>query len=131
MPIIYPSNLKSRSPAECCMHQLDNPTVERADIAGLTCGVLVFLGILSIVIGSSSCRKGSTEGPTVLDNRPISASIAEADGLYAQRGDLVKVREALIALRQAMAGHPADYDLAWRVAKFNYYLGSHTTEEGE
>jgi len=93
--------------------------------------MLVFLGIVTLLIGGSSCRKGAAEGPIVLENRPVSASIAEADGLYAQRGDLMKVREALIALRQAMAAHPADYDIAWRVAKFNYYLGAHTTDEGE
>jgi len=113
------------------MDWLDNSRIEKIGFGGSTSHMLVFLGILSVVIGISSCRKNSSEGPTALENRPISASIAEADGLYAQRTDLVKVREALIALRQAMAAHPADYDIAWRVAKFNYYLGSHTTDQGE
>src|SRR5438132_1398396 len=108
MATIYLSNLKSKSPKKRCIHQLDNSRVEKFGLAGSTCQMLVFLGILSLLTGSSSCRKGSAERPMVLENRPISASIAESDGLYAQRADLMKVREALIALRQAMAAHPAD-----------------------
>ena len=66
-----------------------------------------------------------------MENRPVSASIAEADGLYSQRGDLTKVRQALVALRQALAAHNGDYGIAWRLAKFNYYLGSHSTDQDE
>jgi tetratricopeptide (TPR) repeat protein len=43
----------------------------------------------------------------------------------------MKVRQALIALRQATAENPTNYELAWRVAKYNYYLGSHTPDESE
>jgi tetratricopeptide (TPR) repeat protein len=57
--------------------------------------------------------------------------ITEADTLYAQRTDLVKVRQAIVALRQAQADDSTNYDLAWRLAKYNYYLGSHTPESTE
>lgn len=92
---------------------------------------LIFVSICAIMAGSSSCRKGSAEEPLATENRPVSVFLAEADALYSQRADLTKVRQALITLRQAMAAHPADYDVAWRVAKFNYYLGSHTTDKDE
>jgi tetratricopeptide (TPR) repeat protein len=44
---------------------------------------------------------------------------------------LVKVRQAVVALRQAEADHPSDYDIAWRLAKYNYYLGAHSPEPSE
>ena len=91
----------------------------------------VFLVILAVTIGSGSCRKAATApsegGPT----RPAAEAIAEADQLYAGRADLVKVRQAVVALRQAQADHPSDYDIAWRLAKYNYYLGAHSPEPSE
>lgn len=43
----------------------------------------------------------------------------------------MKVRQGIVALRQAQAGDQSNYELAWRLAKFNYYLGAHTPEPTE
>ena len=43
----------------------------------------------------------------------------------------MKVRQALIAVRQGAAGDPTNYELAWRAARLNYYLGSHTSDDSE
>jgi len=58
-------------------------------------------------------------------------SIAEADRLYVERTDLMKVRQGIVSLRQAQADDQSNYDLAWRLAKFNYYLGAHSPESYE
>src|SRR5690349_5005473 len=74
----------------------------------ILCGALVFVGM--------SCRKATTATYDRVSVRPTAESIAEADKLYAGRDDLVKVRQAIVALRQAQADDPANYDLAWRLA---------------
>lgn len=51
--------------------------------------------------------------------------------LYSGREDLTKIRQALVVLRQAQATEPTNYELAWRLAKFNYYLGSHSPNDAE
>ena len=43
----------------------------------------------------------------------------------------MKVRQGLIVLRQASTASPSDYEIAWRLAKFNYFLGKHTTDDTE
>jgi len=43
----------------------------------------------------------------------------------------MKVRQGLIVLRQASTANPSDYEIAWRLAKFNYFLGKHTTDDTE
>ena len=63
--------------------------------------------------------------------RPSSEAIAEADRLYQGRADLMKVRQAIVTLRQAQADDPTNYDIAWRLAEFNYFLGSHSSDSGE
>jgi len=63
--------------------------------------------------------------------RPSSEAIAEANGLYEGRADLMKVRQAIVTLRQAQAGDPTNYEIAWRLAESNYFLGSHSSDSGE
>jgi len=93
--------------------------------------IRIFVAILAVSIASVSCRKAATAPLEVGPVRPAKEAITQADQFYAGRADLVKVRQAVVALRQAQADHPSDYDIAWRLAKYNYYLGAHTPEPRE
>ena len=86
---------------------------------------------LAIPAVSISCQKAATGSYERVAARPSSEAIAEADKFYAERADLVKVRQGIVSLRQAQADDPANYDLAWRLAKFNYYLGAHSPNSNE
>ena len=92
-------------------------------------GLLVL--VLTVATIGVSCRKAATAPGDRAVVRPAAAAIAEADQLYAGRADLVKIRRGVVALRQAQAEDQSNYDLAWRLAKFNYYLGAHSPEPTE
>jgi tetratricopeptide (TPR) repeat protein len=89
------------------------------------------LAAVSLLFGATSCRKETAASTDNSPARPTADVITEVDTLYAGRGDLTKVRQGLIALRHSQATEAGNYDLAWRLAKFNYYLGSHTTDATE
>jgi tetratricopeptide (TPR) repeat protein len=96
---------------------------------GSKLGLLVL--VMAVAAGGISCRKeapASGDRPAV---RPAAEAIAEADELYAGRADLVKIRRGVVALRQAQAEDQTNYDLAWRLAELNYYLGAHSPEPTE
>ncbi|MDX6305268.1 MAG: hypothetical protein QOI77_2237 [Blastocatellia bacterium] len=93
-----------------------------------TAVLLLLIALASLAI---SCRKGATATGETTVMRPAGDAIAQADQLFGGRADLVKVRQAVIALRQAQAEDQGNYELAWRLAKFNYYLGDHTPDTGE
>jgi tetratricopeptide (TPR) repeat protein len=78
-----------------------------------------------------SCRKAVNSSPDQVAARPGTDAISDADQLYAGRADLMKVRQGLVALRRAQAEDQANYELAWRLAKFNYYLGAHSPDSSE
>jgi tetratricopeptide (TPR) repeat protein len=78
----------------------------------------------------STAEKGTNEAATPA-SRPPAELVAQADQLYAQREDMARVREGLAKLRGARAADPNNYEAAWRLAKFNYYLGDNTTNAGE
>ena len=52
--------------------------------------------------------------------------VARADQFYAQREDLKQLQQGIVLLREAVTGDPNNYDANWRLAKFNYYLATHT-----
>lgn len=91
----------------------------------------LFVLLIAVAAVGISCGKAASvpgdSGPV----RPAAEAIAEADRLYAGRADLVKVRQGVLALRQAQGEDQANYELAWRLAKFNYYLGAHSPEATE
>jgi tetratricopeptide (TPR) repeat protein len=70
--------------------------------------------------------------------RPVDASaesvnlselFAHADQLYAQRESVERVREAVAVMRRARASDFGNYEAAWKLAKFDYYLGEREKEE--
>jgi tetratricopeptide (TPR) repeat protein len=91
--------------------------------------------VLAIAVGvaatSLGCRKTATEAPPPPSDKTVAQLIGQADQLYAQRADVVKPRQGLIILRQAMASDSTNYEVAWRLAKFNYYVGSHISGKAE
>src|SRR6476659_11226838 len=113
------------------MRELYNIGTVRAVSTETLSKCAVCMALIVLCAAAISCRKAATATVYSVGTRPTKEAITEADGLYAQRTDVVKVRQAIVALRQAQADDSTNYDLAWRLAKYNYYLGSHTTESTE
>ncbi len=93
------------------------------------------LGLLAILLivmtASMACRKAPVQGDEASAMRPTAGAVTEAEQLYVGRTDVVKVRQGLVVLRQAQASDQGNYELAWRLAKFNYYLGAHSPDSSE
>jgi len=105
------------------------PNGSNSDENGRKTGLLILVIVVAAL--GVSCQKAGTVSADRAAVRPATEAIAEADHLYAGRADLVNVRRGVVALRQAQAEDQANYELAWRLAKFNYYLGAHTPEPTE
>jgi len=90
--------------------------------------------VVGAVLTGVACRKKEAltqEKQLALDVRSAVEKTRQADALYDQREDLSKVREGLTLLRQAQLEDSGSYEVAWRLSKFDYYLGAHTTDEDE
>ncbi|PWT81785.1 MAG: hypothetical protein C5B44_03220 [Acidobacteria bacterium] len=89
------------------------------------------MGLVTLLSLVGSCRKPAVPTNQAAvdsgDAQASASSIAEADQLYAQRGDLAKARMAVAALRQARTADYGNYEAAWKLARADYYLGSHTS----
>ena len=93
--------------------------------------IKLLLAFGALILATTSCRRAAS-APPVSAPQPATADVVrQADDLYSGREDLLKVRQAIIALQQAQASAPTNYELAWRLSKFNYYLGSHSPDAVE
>ncbi len=91
----------------------------------------LLLVVIALPLAAISCRKEVEASAELGPARAAAVVISEVDALYAGRENLLKVRQGLLVLRQAQAIEAGNYDLAWRLAKFNYYLGSHSADTSE
>lgn len=81
---------------------------------------------------ATSCNHGGppAESPQA-DSASAAEEIAQADQLYGQRDDLMQVRRGIVELRQALTTDPGNYEAAWKLSKFNYYLATHSADTKE
>lgn len=89
------------------------------------------LSIIAITVLSISCGSRSSSELPEASGTSSAEEIAKAEQFYEQRQDLMRVREGIVALRQAVTIDPGSYEGAWRLAKFNYYLATHTDHGDE
>src|SRR5262245_45125778 len=92
----------------------------------------VYLCTATLLFSAIGCGKSAGVAVPAPPAPPVAADPkAQADDFYAQRADVMKVRQAIIVLRQAFTANPADYEIAWRLARANYYLGTHSPDDTE
>jgi len=97
--------------------------IQRYIICAFAIGLLLF---------ATSCDDGGpTDESPAADSASAAEEITQADQLYGQRGDLMQLRRGIVALRQALTNDPGNYDAAWKLSKFNYYLATHTDDTKE
>src|ERR1051325_6071927 len=91
------------------------------------------VGAISIclLLLATSCNHGLPAESPATDSASAAEDIATADQLYGQRADLMQLRRGIVSLRQALTKDPGNYDAAWKLSKFNYYLATHTDNPSE
>ncbi len=87
------------------------------------------LTVVSLLFATVSCRSHSKAAAPSADNRSTASDIAQADQFYRDREDLTRLEQGIVLLRQAVTADPNSYDANWRLAKFDYYLATHTDGE--
>ena len=90
-----------------------------------------YLALAGILVALASCGSRSPSDSNPPPTTSAADDIAHAEQLYAQRQDLMRIREAIVYLRQATTKDPGNYGASWLLAKYNYYLASHTDDSNE
>lgn len=96
----------------------------------------IFLCLFVAAFVLSSCSNNgdsqtTSEHTTNAINAATVDAIKKSDELYKQREDVAKVREAINLLRAARAEDPNNFDAAWKLSQYCYFLGTHTEDKEE
>jgi tetratricopeptide (TPR) repeat protein len=99
--------------------------------APIICRQIVFPVIVGLLCVTASCKSPSNAEAPASTTQSATEYVAQAEQLYGQREDLNRLRQGIIMLRQARTADPGDYDATWKLAKYNYYLATHTDNSDE
>jgi tetratricopeptide (TPR) repeat protein len=92
----------------------------------------IFAGVsICLLLLATSCNERMHDESPAADTASAAGDVASADQLYNQREDLMQLRRGIVSLRQALTKDAANYDAAWKLSKFNYYLATHTDDSNE
>ncbi len=77
----------------------------------------------------AGCSGNHSEDAAVGETVPATELVAQADALYKERDDSAKLRDGLQLLRRARVADGSNYEAAWKLGKFNYFMGDNTKDE--
>jgi len=92
-----------------------------------------FITIALVCFSLVSCaRKTATEpAPTAANPASIGETVTKCDALFKDREDAAKLREAVKQLAAVRNPDDRNFEVEWKFAKFNYFLGRRLTDEKE
>ena len=81
--------------------------------------------VICVTAGCNSHSDDAAVGETV----SATELVAQAGALYKERDDPTKLRDSLQLLRRARVADGNNYEAAWKLAKYNYFMGDNTRDE--
>ena len=95
------------------------------------CRRVVLLVLVAPACLATSCSREQVKQDGPAETIPVTALIAQADKFYAARGSIENAREAVAMIRRARMSDYGNYEVVWKLSKYNYYLGQHEADENE
>src|SRR5205085_12296143 len=89
----------------------------------------LLLSLAALAALSMSCGRQQTSESLQRDSQSAQSLVAQADALYAQRSSIEKARQTAAVLRRARMADYSNYEIIWKLARCDYYLGDHETDD--
>lgn len=93
----------------------------------------IFIAIVITLCLQLACGEADAIEPerSTVSPETISTSLSQSEALFKQREDLAKLRDAITVLRTARDPRHRNFEVEWKFAKLNYFLGKQSTDEKE
>ncbi|MDT5156026.1 MAG: hypothetical protein QOC61_1479 [Acidobacteriota bacterium] len=93
------------------------------------CRRAIVLALVGLAGLSTSCAHRQAPENKPAESASATELIAQADGLYAERGTIERARQAAGVLRHARMADYSNYEAVWKLARCDYYLGTRETDD--
>lgn len=93
------------------------------------CRQRIFAVVIGLVSLFASCARQRAIETKPAETVPFAELVAKADALYAERGSIESARQAAVMLRRARQSNYDSYEVVWKLARCDYYLGTREADE--
>lgn len=96
--------------------------------------IYAFIIINLFLISFSACASSESSGDLASassNKADVEAKLKQAEALYKERDDLDKLRKAVNTLAQARNPEKRNYEVEWKYAEYNFFLGNRTDDKKE
>lgn len=95
------------------------------------CRGVVLLMLVTSACLSASCSRGGAKQEAPAETVNVQELVAQADKYYAARGSIENAREAVAVMRRARMSDYSNYEVAWKLSSYDYYLGEHESDAND
>ena len=92
---------------------------------------LITISIISILLVSCTSQVETVKPTAQTNDKLIAANIAQADNICQKHDNLAKLRECINLLAQTRNPDKRNYEVEWKFAKYNYFLGEQIEKDDE
>lgn len=85
---------------------------------------------MSLTISCSKQIEAESENKQI-DAVSVAEIVKQSDELFAQRENVAKLKEAIQTIAHARNADQRNFEVEWKFAKYNYFLGKQTIDETE
>src|SRR5947209_1077477 len=93
------------------------------------CRKAFLLTLVTCACLAASCSRGQVKQEAPADQVNVQELVAQADKYYASRDSIENAREAVAVMRRARMSDYSNYEVAWKLSSYDYYLGEHESDE--
>ncbi len=91
----------------------------------------ITIALLSFSLLSCASKAESESVSPPVNTALIGETVTRCEALFKERSDLAKLRDAVKQLASVRNPDARNYEVEWKFAKYNYFLGKHSRDEKE
>jgi tetratricopeptide (TPR) repeat protein len=91
----------------------------------------ITIALLAFYMVSCASKAGSESAAPPVNTALVGETVSRCDALFKERADLAKLREAVKQLAAVRNPDARNFEVEWKFAKFNFFLGKQLTDEKE
>ena len=91
----------------------------------------ITIALLSFSLISCASKVDTESVAPPANSALIGETVTKCDALFKERADLAKLREAVKQLDSVRNPDARNYEVEWKFAKYNFFLGKHSADEKE
>lgn len=91
----------------------------------------ITIAFLGFSLASCALKAESEPVTPAVSAAMVNDTVTKSDALFREREDLAKLREAVKSLAAVRNPDQRNYEVEWKFAKYNYFLGKYATDEKE